>query len=221
MNKSIACAEDCSVLIASEEHRRFAPAVCALLATAAKARGTGIARRRPDYIESKMREGKAIIALYPVGSEGEARLAGFCYVETWSDKRYVANSGLVVASEFRKSGLAKRIKQHAFALSRARFPQARIFGITTSHAVMKINSQLGYTPVPFAELTDDEEFWQGCNSCPNVDILQRTQRRMCLCTAMLFEPQSQERPAVQSNKASEAAEAIIHLTNEADDNNER
>ena len=53
---------------------------------------------------------------------------------------------------------------------------------------MKLNSRMGYKPVTFSELTDDEEFWQGCQGCCNFDILQRNKRRMCLCTAMLFDP---------------------------------
>lgn len=187
MDHSIDKVHECTVSVADESHYSFAQAVCKLIAEAAQQRGTGIALREQEYIRSKMRESKAIIALARNDDTGAYILAGFCYIETWSDKRYVANSGLVVAPAFRRSGLAKRIKQAAFELSRKRYPAARLFGITTSHAVMKINSELGYKPTPYSELTDDEEFWRGCNSCPNVDILQRTGRAMCLCTAMVFE----------------------------------
>lgn len=173
---------DFSIDIARPDHYRHAEAICALMAEAARSRGTGIAKRTPDYITRKMEEGKAIIAL-----QGET-LAGFCYIETWSHGRYVANSGLIVAPEFRHLGLAKRIKQRAFDLSREKYPDAKLFGITTSLAVMKINSELGYKPVTFSELTTDEVFWQGCQSCPNYDILTRTERKMCLCTGMLFDP---------------------------------
>lgn len=171
------------VVVAEPEHYRFAEEICRLIEDAAKARGTGIAKRSPDYVRLKMQEGKAIIALR--GDE----LAGFCYIETWSHGRYVANSGLIVASNFRKQGLAKRIKRKAFDLSRKKYPEAKIFGITTSLPVMKINYELGYKPVTFSELTTDEVFWQGCQSCPNFDVLTRTNRKHCLCTGMLYEPE--------------------------------
>lgn len=168
--------------VAGPRHHAYAVEVCTLMEEAARARGTGIAKRTPEYLLAKMEEGKAVIAL-----QGE-KLAGFCYIETWSHGRYVANSGLIVAPDYRHLGLAKRIKQRAFELSRAKYPDAKIFGITTSLAVMKINSELGYKPVTFSELTTDEVFWTGCQSCPNYDILSRTERKMCLCTAMLFDP---------------------------------
>jgi hypothetical protein len=47
---------------------------------------------------------------------------------------------------------------------------------------------LGYRPVTFSELTDDPEFWKGCQTCKNFDILTRTERKMCLCTGMLYDP---------------------------------
>lgn len=173
---------DFDVRVAGPEHHPYADAICALIEEAARARGTGIAKRSPEYVISKMDEGKAIIAL-----QGE-QLAGFCYIETWSHGKYVANSGLIVAPDFRKLGLAKLIKKKAFELSRKKYPDARLFGITTSLAVMKINSELGYKPVTFSELTTDEVFWNGCQSCPNFDILTRTKRQMCLCTGMLYDP---------------------------------
>lgn len=177
---------DFAVVVAGPEHREHAEAICRLLEEAAKARGTGIAKRSPDYIRAKIDEGKAIIAL-----EGD-NLAGFCYVETWSHGRYVANSGLIVAPDYRKQGLAKMIKRRAFELSRTKFPDSKIFGITTSLPVMKINSELGYKPVTFSELTTDDVFWQGCQSCPNYDVLSRTERKHCLCTGMLYDPAVEE-----------------------------
>lgn len=167
------------ILTASADHLHLAEKICQLMAESAKARGTGIAKREPAYLQKKMNEGDAIIAL----CEGE--VAGFCYIERWTHGKYVANSGLIVAPQFRRMGLAKAIKQEVFALSRRKYPEANIFGITTSLAVMRINSDLGYRPVTFSELTQDEAFWQGCSSCPNYDILMRSERRMCLCTAML------------------------------------
>lgn len=184
---SVDVIEEVTIQVASPEHYRYAEAICGLIEEAAKARGTGIAKRQPEYVQSKIEEGKAVIAL--VGD----RLAGFCYIETWSHGRYVANSGLIVAPEFRKMGLAKQIKRHIFELSRKRYPEAKIFGITTSLAVMKINSELGYKPVTFSELTTDDVFWQGCQSCPNYDVLTRTNRKMCLCTGMLYDPEEENK----------------------------
>ncbi|MEZ4828305.1 MAG: GNAT family N-acetyltransferase [Bacteroidia bacterium] len=171
------------VVIADVQHLNFAEDICEMMATAAKARGTGIARRQPEYVAKKMLEGKAVIALV------DGNLAGFCYIETWSHDKYVANSGLIVAPEYRNLGLARMIKERVFELSRQRYPEAKIFGITTSLAVMKINSDLGYRPVTFSELTTDDAFWNGCQSCPNYDILNRQNRKMCLCTGMLFDPE--------------------------------
>ncbi len=174
------------VVVAGAEHFDFAPLICEEMAASAKARGTGIARRSPEYLQQKMAEGKAVIAF---SMQGE--WAGFCYIETWSHGKYVANSGLIVAPSFRKGGLAKQIKRKIFELSRSQYPEAKIFGLTTGLAVMKINSELGYEPVTYSELTDDDAFWAGCKSCVNYDILMSKERKNCLCTAMLFDPEEQ------------------------------
>jgi hypothetical protein len=174
---------DFTICVADATHEHLAQTIVDAIFEAAQLRGTGIARRTTEYIISKMREGKAIVALTDDGS-----FAGFCYIETWEHGRYVANSGLIVAPEFRKAHLARRIKRAAFQLSRTRYPDAKIFSITTSAAVMKINSDLGYRSAHFSELTSDDEFWSGCQSCPNYDILQRTDRKMCLCNGMLYDP---------------------------------
>ena len=176
------------VLVANGQHIHLAEIICTEMAESAKARGTGIAKRSPEYIQQKMLEGKAVIAL---SDEGE--WAGFCYIETWGHGGYVANSGLIVASRFRKGGLAKLIKQKIFELSRIKYPQAKIFGLTTGLAVMKINSELGYEPVTYSELTSDDEFWKGCQSCVNFDILTSKERKNCLCTAMLYDPAEKEK----------------------------
>ena len=173
------------VLVAGEQHYPYAPEICKIIEEAAKARGTGIAKREPAYIQGKMEEGKAIIALQ------DGNFAGFCYIETWDHHRYVANSGLIVSPHYRKHGLAKKIKRKAFELSRRKYPEAKLFGITTSLAVMKINSELGYKPVTFSELTTDDTFWRGCQSCPNYDVLSRNERKLCLCTGMLFDPEKE------------------------------
>ncbi len=174
------------VVVANESHIQYVQVILDTIEAAAKVRGTGIAKRTPEYIEQKMREGKAIIAL-----AGED-FAGFCYIETWGNKQYVANSGLIVVDEFRGHGLAKRIKQKSFELSRQMFPDAKLFGLTSGAAVMKINTELGYVPVTFAELTDDEAFWRGCQGCVNSDVLERTGRRYCICTAMLYDPEKEK-----------------------------
>ncbi len=184
IEKSVAAGVE--IQVATEAHVCYAEPICELIARAAAARGTGIAKRKPEYVRRKMNEGKAVIALGPRGE-----LAGFCYIETWDHGRYAANSGLIVAPAFRKMGLARRIKRRAFELSRERYPSAKLFGITTSLAVMKINSELGYKPVTFSELTSDDIFWRGCRSCPNYDVLVRMKRQMCLCTGMLYDPEAE------------------------------
>ena len=172
------------VFVANEQHTSYSQIICDEMEASAKARGTGIAKRSPDYITNKMLEGKAVIALSNSGT-----WAGFCYIETWSHGNYVANSGLIVAPEFRKSGLAREIKRKIFELSRKKYPQAKIFGLTTGLAVMKINSELGYEPVTYSELTQDDAFWKGCQSCVNFEILKSKERNNCMCTAMLFHPE--------------------------------
>lgn len=176
------------IVIANESHCDFAQIICDEMAASAQARGTGIAKRSPDYIKDKMREGKAVIAFTKDGI-----WAGFCYIETWSGE-YVANSGLIVAPAFRKGGLAKAIKKEIFALSRKQYPDSKIFGLTTGLAVMKINSELGYEPVTYSELTQDEAFWAGCKSCVNYDILMSKERKNCMCTAMLYDPKDHFEP---------------------------
>lgn len=171
------------ILKAEKQHIGFAQQICDEMESSAKERGTGIAKRTPEYIIRKMLEGKAVIALAHNGT-----WAGFCYIEAWENKNFVANSGLIVAKPFRKSGLARMIKQKIFELSRKKYPNAKIFGLTTGLAVMKINSELGYVPVTYSELTSDEKFWDGCKSCVNHDILTSKNFKNCLCTGMLFDP---------------------------------
>jgi len=179
---------DFIIQVATEAHLHFAQIIVDEMESSAKLRGTGIAKRSPEYIQEKMLEGKAVIAL-----SHENVWAGFCYIETWGHGEYVANSGLIVSPDFRKSGLAKRIKEKVFELSRKKYPHAKIFGLTTGLAVMKINSDLGYKPVTYSELTDDNEFWKGCRSCINYDILTSKDRKNCLCTAMLYDPAEEEK----------------------------
>jgi hypothetical protein len=176
------------VQVATSEHTYLAETICHEMAESAKARGTGIAKRSPLYLIEKMLEGKAIVAQTLLGE-----WVGFCYIETWSHGKFVANSGLIVHPDHRKSGIATRIKAKAFELSRTIYPEAKIIGLTTSLAVMKINSDLGYQPVTLSELPGDEAFWKGCQTCVNYDILTRTNRKHCLCTGMLYDPEEQKK----------------------------
>jgi N-acetylglutamate synthase-like GNAT family acetyltransferase len=177
------------IRVATPEDVHYAGAITDEMAESAKARGTGIAKRSPEYIAQKMNEGKAVIAVTPDG-----KWVGFCYIETWGHGEYVANSGLIVSPEYRKSGVAKAIKKKIFNLSREKYPDAKIFGLTTGLAVMKINSELGYEPVTYSELTQDEAFWAGCKSCVNYEILMSKDRKNCMCTAMLYDPKDHYKP---------------------------
>ena len=176
-----------SVIFAEEQHAIYAERICQLIYESALQRGTGIAKRSPEYIAAKITGGKAVVAL-----DGE-KLIGFSYIECWEHGDFVATSGLIVDPEYRHMGLAERIKRRTIELARRRFPYAKLFSITTSLPVMKLNSRMGYVPVTFSELTEDDEFWKGCEGCRNYDILQRNERRMCLCTGMLYDP-AKEKP---------------------------
>jgi hypothetical protein len=183
------------IQVATAQHVDYAQQICDEMAESAKARGTGIAQRTPEYVANKMLEGKAVIALHKDGT-----WAGFCYIETWSHGDFVANSGLIVNPQFRKVGLAKAIKHKIFELSRSKYPEAKLFGLTTGLAVMKINSELGYEPVTYSELTQDEDFWKGCKSCVNYDILTSKERKNCMCTAMLFDPAEKAKELEEKSK---------------------
>jgi hypothetical protein len=176
------------IRVATAADKHYAKTITDEMESSAKARGTGIAKRSPEYIEKKMEEGKAVVAHTKAGD-----WVGFCYIEVWKGE-YVANSGLIVAPEYRKSGVAKQIKKRVFDLSREKYPEAKLFGLTTGLAVMKINSDLGYEPVTYSELTDDEEFWAGCKSCVNYEILMSKDRKNCMCTAMLYDPKDHYEP---------------------------
>lgn len=189
------------VRTAVESDSKYSQEIVDEMASSAKARGTGIAKRSPEYVSNKMKEGKGIIALTKTGL-----WVGFCYIESWGHEKFVANSGLIVNPAFRGRGVAKAIKFKAFDLSRKKFPTAKIFGLTTGLQVMKINNELGYHPVPFSELTDDDEFWKGCQSCVNFGILTSKNRKNCLCTGMLYDPEwEKETGSKDMNKLAEHA----------------
>ena len=199
--------EEFIVKVAGREDIHYVEEILKTIEDATKVRGTGIARRNPDYVRSKMLEGKAVIAL-----KGDD-FAGFCYIESWDHEQFVANSGLIVKPEYRGKGLAKRIKRKAFELSRERFPDAKIFGLTTGAAVMKINTELGYVPVTFESLTTDPVFWKGCESCINYDVLTRNNFTRCLCTGMLYTP-APKKVVVAYSGGLDTSFAIMYLARE-------
>jgi GNAT superfamily N-acetyltransferase len=172
------------IIVADVQHVAYAAEICTMIEDAAKIRGTGIAKRTPEYVASKIAAGKSVVAF-----DGN-KIVGFCYIETWEHGKYVANSGLIVHPDYRGMKLAFRIKQRILQLSGQLYPKAKVFGITTSNAVLNINFKLGYKPVTFSELTTDPEFWKGCQGCVNFDILQRTNKKMCLCTGMIYDNNS-------------------------------
>lgn len=187
------------IIISDIQHSIYAEEICNMMAEAAKLRGTGIAKRSPDYIKSKIADGKAVLAL-----DGE-QVVGFCYIETWEHGKFVANSGLIVHPEYRGFKLANRIKKKILDLSTHMYPDAKVFGITTSNAVLNINFKLGYKPVTFSELTTDPSFWKGCQGCVNYDILQRTNQKMCLCTGMVYEGNKNKKPSNTSSPSNSNA----------------
>lgn len=171
------------VIVADERHLSYAETISHELYLSSLGDKIGIAQRTPEYIRDKILSGKAVIALT---DEGE--LAGFSYIESWGEKSFVANSGLIVPEKFRALGLARRIKEQTFILSRKLFPKAKIFSMTTSAAVMKMNYEFGFRPVTYDALTDDVEFWKGCEGCRNFPVLQEQKYRVCICTGLLYDP---------------------------------
>ena len=169
-------------MVADGSHEVYVDTILDTIREAAKRRGTGIAERTHEYVATKMKEGKAVLALH-----GD-RFAGFSYIETWGNKHYVTTSGLIVHPDYQGLGVAKRIKDYTFTLARLRWPHAKIFSLTSGDAVMKMNTALGYVPVSFGQLTDDDAFWHGCQGCCTHDILETKQRKFCVCTGMLWDP---------------------------------
>ncbi len=206
------------VVVADASHEKYVDTILATITDSARKRGSGIASRTHEYLATKMKERKAVIAL--AGPEEE--FAGFCYIESWGNKAFVANSGLIVVEKFRGHHLATRIKQTAFSLSRLRWPHAKLFGLTSQSAVMKINTALGYVPVTFAELTDDEAYWKGCGTpenpcCINCDILARTGRKYCICTAMLYDPEKHPDEVLPV----QLPDDVVQMAREAAERNQR
>lgn len=200
--------EEIKVMVADASHEKYVDTILETITAAAKVRGTGIAKRTHEYLATKMKETKAVIALC-----GD-RLAGFSYIETWGNKHYVTTSGLIVHPDFRGLGVSKRIKDMTFTLARTRWPKAKIFSLTSGSAVMRMNTQLGYIPVTFADLTDDEAFWRGCDGCVNVDVLKRTDRRYCICTGMLYDPDEHQGDTLPIELPDDVKERIKNTENQ-------
>ena len=175
--------EEIVVRVADASDEKYVNIILDTIRDAARRRGTGIAERTYDYVATKMKESKAIMALC-----GD-KFAGFSYIETWGNKHYVTTSGLIVHPDFLGQGIAKRIKDYTFTLARVRWPKAKIFSLTSGDAVMKMNTRLGYVPVSYNQLTDDDAFWRGCEGCCNHDILVAKERKFCICTGMLYDPE--------------------------------
>ena len=175
--------EEIIIKVADADDEKYVDTILDTIREAARKRGTGIAERTHEYVATKMKEGKAVLALC-----GE-RFVGFSYIETWGNKHYVTTSGLIVHPDYLGLGVAKRIKDYTFTLARVRWPDAKIFSLTSGDAVMQMNTQLGYVPVSFNQLTDDDAFWRGCEGCCNHDILVAKNRKFCICTGMLYDPE--------------------------------
>lgn len=172
---------DIIIRIAGESDACYIQNIIAEIDNAAKDPATGICRRTASFLAKKIKEGLAVIA---VTSRNE--WAGFCYIQEWEEARFVSSCALVIAPAARNTGIAGAIKTKIFELAQHRYPKAILFGLTTSSAVMKINSKLGYQPVPYAAITKASGFWDSCRGCQHYDILQRQNRTNCLCTAMRF-----------------------------------
>ncbi|WP_068595330.1 GNAT family N-acetyltransferase [Vaginella massiliensis] len=170
------------VRVANKDDVKYADELVLWYEESARQRKTGIAKRNPVYLQRKMVNGNSIIAF-----DDEGKLAGFSYIETYDEEKFVVNSGLIVREDLRSSGIGKEIKHAIFALSRTKFPRSKVFSITTSLAVMRMNTQLGYKPVTFSELTQSDEFWNGCKGCKNYHILMDNDRERCICTGLVYD----------------------------------
>lgn len=195
--------DNIEILVAGPEHEVYVDTILDTIAEAAKVRGTGIAKRTHEYLTTKMKEAKAVIAL-----EGN-RFAGFSYIETWGNKHYVTTSGLIVHPDYQGLGVAKRIKDYTFTLARLRWPHAKIFSLTSGDAVMKMNTALGFVPVSFNQLTDDDAFWHGCKGCINHDILEAKNRKFCVCTGMLWNPETHHGEPTSLNVIKDVMKALV------------
>lgn len=170
------------IRVANAADAKYAFFISKEMADSAIARGSGIGHRSVEFLCQKMEDGDAVIA---VSKSGE--WVGFSYIETWQEGKFVSNSGMIVSPKFRRQGVATGIKKVIFELSRQHYPNANIFSITTGLAIMKLNSNLGFKPVTYSEITSDNQFWNKCQHCVNYATLQSKCYKNCFCTAMLFD----------------------------------
>lgn len=164
-------------------HTFWIKEICEVTLSLVISHGRDISEHSPELLETKMKKGEAVIAF---ASDG--RWAGFSFISSCENGSYISNSALVIAPEFRHTGLVKKIKRKIFELSREMYPDACIFSLTSDLTVMKMNHKLGFKRVNFSELPSNSLFWESCKSCINCPVLMSQERKNCLCTAMLYNP---------------------------------
>lgn len=169
------------VRLAHAQDHGFVQNIITEIEKASKIKGTGICKRDPALIIQKITEGNAVIAVTRSGT-----WVGFCYIQAHDDGRFVSSCALVVSPCFRKLRVATRIKKHVLALAKNKYPAAKIFGLTTSPAVMQINKELQYEEVSYDAITQSDSFWQSCRSCENYHTLLTNEGKKCLCKAMMY-----------------------------------
>jgi len=152
----------------------------------------GICKRSASFLQQKILEGDAVIAVTK-----QNKWVGFIYLQKWNDD-FVSCCALIVHARYRNEKIAWQLKQKAVDLAKRKYPNAKLFGLTTAAAVMKINSRLGYIPVTYDQITGDQNFWNACKTCPNYQILKSKGQRNCLCTAMLLERNTERDKAAAS-----------------------
>jgi len=182
------------VRIATHADVRYATFIAQEMADSAKARGSGIGHRSVASLCQKIYHGDAVIAVTKSGD-----WVGFSYIEVWENGKFVSNSGMIVSPAYRMQGVATRIKKVIFELSRQHYPDANIFSITTGLAIMKLNSNLGFKPVTYSEITTDPAFWEKCKHCVNHETLLSKACKNCFCTAMVFDVKEEEKQLMQTN----------------------
>jgi GNAT superfamily N-acetyltransferase len=199
--------QKCIVRIATSGDRAYAATIANEMAYSSARRGTGIARRPPEYVMQKMDEGLAVIAV----NADNGAWAGFCCIEVWQHKKYVANSGLIVSPGYRGTGISKQIKIALFDHCRSKFPGARLFSLSASPAVIHMNKAMGYKVVSFAEVMSDELFLTGCESWVNYkELMSREQTRLPY-VSMIFDPPAEPLEPMHSHSSSHALNEEIML----------
>lgn len=182
--------DEVRILPATTEHLRYVPAIVQLIEDASNEPGAALAKRSAEYVTSKIEHGFAVIALTE-----DDKVVGFQCLSPWEGDKFVSHSALVVHPNFRRQGLSREIKGQIVELTRKKFPEAIMFGITLSPSVMSLNTAHGFRPVGYDSLTKDDAFWKGCETCPYHDVLLKMQRTVCLCTALRLDPEPVSLPS--------------------------